>query len=303
MDLALYTTVHPGTRPFLKEWYESVRAQTDSQFDLWIGIDDLDVDEACAAMGVRPEANWVRAEPGDTPVQVRERTWRALIPHADAVVMVDADDVMRPRRVEHARRQISECDIGACALQLVDEEGKEIDCVMPPSKYETPEGVLPRHNIFGLSNTIYRTQVLDESLPVPKDTTLIDWYLATQAWLKGSTLSIDQTILMEYRQHNDSTLSLLPPYTKENVRRTTQAVQRHFSAVTRNLPSDPNSDRLLVFQNVREEVHQFQKRILPDDERLEKYISALNRCPPLPLWWGCVARPELSHLWNNQTTQ
>jgi hypothetical protein len=303
MDLALYTTVHPSTRPFLKEWYESVRAQTVSQFDLWIGLDDLKVDEAYAAMEARPEANWVPAEPDDTPAQVRERAWRALIPHADAVIMVDADDVMRPRRVERARRQISECDIGACALQLVDKDGEEIDFVMPPSGYETPKDVLPRHNIFGLTNTVHRTQVLDQNLPVPKDTTLIDWYLATQSWLKGSTLSVDQTILMEYRQHDDSTLSLLPPYTKEDVRRTTQAVQHHFSAVTRNLPSDPNSDRLSVFQKAREEVHQFQRRIFPDDERLEKYISALNRCSPLPLWWGCVARPELSHLWNNQTTQ
>ncbi|WP_251968921.1 glycosyltransferase family A protein [Salinibacter ruber] len=299
----MYTTIHPGTRPFLEEWYESVRAQTDSQFDLWIGIDDLDVDEACAEMEARPEATWIRAEPEDTPAQVRERAWRALIPQADAVVMVDADDMMHPCRVEHARQQISECDIGACALQLVDEEGEEIDCVMPPSGCETPEDVLPRHNIFGLSNTVYRTQVLDGSLPVPKDITLIDWYLATQAWLKGSNLSVERAVLMKYRQHDDSTLSLLPPFTKEDVRRTTQAVQHHFSAVERNLPAGPKANRLTAFQNACEEVHQFQERILAGDERLEKYISALNRCPPLPLWWGCVARPELSHLWNNQTTQ
>lgn len=303
MELALYTTVHPGTRPFLSEWYESLRAQTTSEFALWIGIDDLDIQEARKAMGGQPGANWVHAEPGDTPAQVRERAWRELVPHADAVVMTDADDVMHPRRVEHARECISGCDIGACGLKLVDEEENSIGQVMPPPEYETPEDVLPHHNIFGLSNTVYRTQALEKGLPLPKGITLIDWYLASQAWLRGGDLSLDRAVHVDYRQHGDSTLSLLPPFTTEDVRRTSQAVLDHLSAVACSLPSKPQPERVEAFRKAHEDVRQFEKCVLGDDERLEEYTSALNQRLPLLLWWGSVAHPELDHFWKKPPTE
>ncbi|CBH23619.1 conserved hypothetical protein [Salinibacter ruber M8] len=302
-ELALYTTVHPGTRPFLGEWYESLRAQTDSGFELWIGIDDLDIQEARKAMGGRPGANWIQAGPGDTPAQVRERAWTELIPNADAVIMVDADDAMHPRRVECAREHISRCDVGACGLKLVDEEGNSIGHAMPPPEYDTPKDVLPHHNIFGLSNTVYRTQALEKGLPLPKSITLIDWYLATQAWLRGGDLSLDRTVRMSYRQHGGSTLSLLPPFTAENVRRTSEAVVGHFSAVACSLPSKPHPERLSAFRKAYEDLRQFKKQVLDNDERLEEYTSTLNQRPPLLLWWGCVAYPELDHFWNKPMTE
>lgn len=302
-QVALYTTVHPGTLPFLAEWYESLRLQTASEFELWIGIDDLDIQEARQAMGGRLGANWVQAEPEDTPAQVRERAWRELIPHADAVIMVDADDMMHPRRIEHAREHISGCDIGACGMKLVDEEGNSIGHTMPPPEYNTPKDILPHHNIFGLTNTVCRAKFLEDSLPLSEDITLIDWYLATQAWLMGVDLSLDRTVRMSYRQHGGSTLSLLPPFTTENVRRTSEAVVDHFSAVACSLPSKPHPERLSAFQKAYEDVRQFKKQVLDNDERLEKYASALNQRPPLLLWWGCVAHPELDHFWNKPETE
>lgn len=302
-DLALYTTVHPGTHSFLNEWYESLKVQTDSGFELWIGIDDLDIEEARQAMGGRPAANWVQAEPGDTPAQVRERAWTELIPHSDAVIMVDADDVMHPRRVEHAREHIAECNIGACGLKLVDEEGNSIGRAMPPPEYDTPGDVLPHHNIFGLSNTVYRAQALEKGLPLPKGVTLIDWYLATQAWLRGGDLYLDRTVRMKYRQHSNSTLSLLPPFTAENVRRTSRVVLGHFSALSSSLPSKSQPDRLAAFRKAHKDVRQFDRCVLDDNERLEEYTSALNKRTPLLLWWGCVAHPELDHFWNKPATE
>lgn len=298
MVLGLYTTIHPGIRPFLKDWYASLSAQTDTEIDLWIGIDEMHIDEARAAMGgVRPGANWIRAEPGATPAQVRERAWRTLIPHVDAVVMVDADDVMGPRRIEHAREHIAECDVGACGLELVDEEGNDLGYAMPPPEYEAIRDILPHHNIFGLSNSVYWTRTLKKSLPLPDDTTLIDWYLATQAWLRGDDLSIDPSVHMRYRQHQHSTLSLLPPYSTEDVCRTARAVRNHFLAIAHNLPTSPQEDRLEAFWEGHEQIQRFEERILNDAECLKTYTSALNQRGPLTLWWGCVAHPELSHLW------
>ena len=39
--LAVYTTIHPGCEPYLASWCDSIRRQTDRDFDLWIGLDAL----------------------------------------------------------------------------------------------------------------------------------------------------------------------------------------------------------------------------------------------------------------------
>jgi hypothetical protein len=32
---------------------------------------------------------------------------------------------------------------------------------------------------------------------------------------------------------------------------------------------------------------------------IESYVDALNRRPPLRMWWAAVAHPELEALWRN----
>lgn len=301
MDITLYTTIHPGTRPFLKEWYESVRAQTDSSFDLWVGIDGVTVEETCTIVGEDLEARWIEAKDNDTPAQVRERAWRALIPKTDAVVMVDADDVMHPERVEAAGRQIRHHDGVGCSLQLVGEKGESLGHKMPPETCSSAERALPQYNIFGLSNTTYRTDVLKRSLPIPSDVILVDWYIATMAWLRGDDLAFDRSVRMDYRQHEDSTLSVLPPFTPEDIRTATDVVQNHFKRVIQNIPSETLDGRLGVLQRARKRISNFADQI-SDAEWLRYYTRHLNQTAPTPLWWACVAHPSLDSLWKKTTS-
>ncbi len=41
--IAVYTTIYPGVEPFLSEWYTTVQEQIDNHFDLWIGVDGLEL--------------------------------------------------------------------------------------------------------------------------------------------------------------------------------------------------------------------------------------------------------------------
>ena len=59
--LALYTTIYPGVEPYLAEWFRTVDAQTDREFDLWIGLDTLSPADVAAACGRPCTADWVRA--------------------------------------------------------------------------------------------------------------------------------------------------------------------------------------------------------------------------------------------------
>jgi len=76
--LALYTTIYPGVERYLRDWYRSVLAQTDQTYQLWIGLDALDIRSVVNAMGGEPKATWVMAEPGETPAQIRQRAFEQI---------------------------------------------------------------------------------------------------------------------------------------------------------------------------------------------------------------------------------
>lgn len=289
MTLALYTTIHPGTRPFLKDWYASVVAQTDTDVDLWIGLDGMTVSDVENILGVRPDAEWVRAHDGDTPAQVRSRAWKALIPHADAVVMVDADDVLLPERIARSRAAAAHADLSGCALALVDQSGHELGVTMPPAGCADPESVLPLYNLFGLTNSTYRTELLERLLPLPSSAVLVDWYLATKAWLGGATLAFDPRPAVQYRQHPDSTLALYPPFRSTSLRKTALAVRDHFQAVV-DLPG-PDLKRARV-QAAASHAERFAQCATSHPRWLATYTALLNDNPPSALWWSVVAHPD-----------
>lgn len=302
MELAVYSTVHPGITPYLRHWYASLRAQTDTAVQVWIGVDEMTVEEASSAMNADPERmHWVRSSAGDTPAQVRERAWRELIPEVDAVILADADDVLLPGRVAHARAVITSCDLSACGLRLVTQEGESLGRVMPGAPAPHPDAFLPERNIFGLGNTVYRTSLLEQCLPLPLEVKLVDWYLATQAWLSGATLRVDATVLIEYRQHDGSTLPLLAPFSTADVRRATDVVRDHFRMVRLHIPGDARADRVAQLEQAARNVERFAALVADHPGRCEEYVAALNELDPEPSWWSCVAHPALHHLWKDHS--
>lgn len=296
MNLALYTTIHPGTRPYLRDWYASVQVQSDQDFELWIGIDEVPIEKGCDLMGIESsEAHWIVAEEDDTPAMVRQRAWEAMLPHVDAVVMTDSDDVLRAHRIEQGRKDISDADVASCSLELIGQQGEALNEVMPPAPYQSARA-LPYRNVFGLSNTTYRASVLRDCLPLPDNTILADWYLATQAWLQGYELYCNPDVGMAYRQYADNTLALLPPFTRRDVQKTTEVVQHHFKLVVKNLPSNAIDRRKRKVMKAHRRVETFAERVVDDDRHLAEYIEQLNALPALPLWWACVDHPDIQSL-------
>jgi hypothetical protein len=115
-----------GVERFLPAWYASVQRQTDTDFQLWISLDGLEIGAVEETLGTLPPATWVPACAGDTPAQVRQGALARIVEHCDAVVLVDSDDVLHPTRVAAARRGLDDRDVTGCALRLVDEGGRRV---------------------------------------------------------------------------------------------------------------------------------------------------------------------------------
>jgi hypothetical protein len=295
--LALYTTVYPGVEKYLNEWYRSVKAQTDQDYQLWIGLDTMGVESAKEAMGNQVKANWVEASSGDTPAQVRDRALSQIVDICDGVVMVDSDDILHTTRIASARAALQTSDLAGCALRLVDERGKDLKMTFSLPPKAKPENVLPRNNVFGLSNSAFRSVLLRRSLPIPSDVALVDWFLATKAWLYGARLAFDPVARMDYRQHSANMTCVRPPFSTQQVIKDTERVRHHFEIVLADPRGDYRDDRLAEVKRVASDVESFFRKVVLKETQLDRYVQALNALKLKPLWWSSVAYPSLQHMW------
>lgn len=296
-SLALYTTIYPGVEPYLQAWYRSVLEQADRDYQLWIGLDALEVAAVVRALGGEPQATWVMAAPGETPAQIRQRAFTQIVEACDGVVLVDSDDVLHPSRVAAARVALETSDLDGCALRLVDQQGQALGLTfaLPPAL--APDTVLPRNNIFGLSNTAFRSSLLRRCLPIPAEVALVDWFLATRAWLYGARLSFDSVARMDYRQHANNLVGLRYPFSAQQVIRETERVRCHFRFLYSALKGDYIGARWAELERVAVDTEAFYRQVVLTPSRLEAYLQTLNALKPAPVWWTCVAHPALRHLW------
>lgn len=297
--LALYTTVFPAIERFLSPWHESVLRQTDRDFDLFIGCDELSPADVERVIGHSVEATWHVAPRGSTPVQVREAVIREILRNRsyNSVVFVDADDILHPSRVEAARYQMAQADVAACALDIIREDGTSTGHHFGPSSSTLDfDALLPRCNFFGMSNTAYRTSILARCFPIPAECPLMDWFLVTRAWAGGASLTFDPVSRMYYRQHSSNLAKVLPPFSASYIRRATAMVLFHYQIISTSMPDSPSPTRLMLEQ-AQQRVLQFQQRVACNDLALQYYVMALNALPLSQTWWTCVARPELEEMW------
>ncbi len=166
-----------------------------------------------------------------------------------------------------------------------------------PPKLE-PEDVFPGNNVFGFSNSAYRSDLLKRCLPIPSEAVLVDWFLATRAWLFGARLTFDHVPRMDYRQHPFNTAKVRTPFSREQVISDTALVRRHFQI----LLGEPNlgyaAERFAALGGQTREVERFHKNVVVDSVKLGNYVKALNALEPVPIWWSCVAYPALKQMWN-----
>lgn len=295
--VCLYTTIYPKAKAYLHDWYQSVRRQTDPNFQLWIGLDAVDVEEVVDLVGGDLNATWVFAEPGDTPAQVRQRALAQIVDHCDGVILVDSDDILHETRVTAARADLQQGDLAGCALNLVNQTGEPIGMTMGLPSATSADGVLPRHNIFGLSNSAFRTELLRQCLPIPQEVVLVDWFLATRAWLCGARLVFDQIPRMDYRQHEQNMTQVRPPFTEMQIKRDTLRVLCHMAAVKESVGIRFVMERLQMLGDVAQDIQAFYDRIVLPARKLEAYVSSLNGLETAPVWWASVAHPSLRSMW------
>jgi hypothetical protein len=295
-QLALYTTVYPGVEKYLRDWFMSVKNQTDNNFDIWVGVDGLSMGSVKEAIGEDFEATWVFAEKEDSPAQIRSKSISKIVSQYPAVILVDSDDLLYPTRVASARSGLENCDLYGCAMDLVDDGGNGIGMTFDLPKGKTLNDILTRNNVMGFSNTAWRTTWLRNLLPAPPDCTLLDWYLTILAWGSGAYLWFDDSCHMQYRQHSSNIAPVVPPFSEEQVTEGTRMVLNLYSRVLEHTEKI-KPDKLTLLRQAQTRAKSFSLAI-SSPEILEDYVNSLNRAEPDLVWWSHIANPKLERIWN-----
>lgn len=296
--LALYTTVYPGVERYLIDWYNSILLQLDKNFDLWIGVDQLEIDDINRIIGKPVTARWVVGENGHTPAQIRKSAIEQIVILYPGVIFVDSDDMLFPSRVSAAREALSKCDVIGCAMNIINQDGKDLHM-----KFEAPyplivDEILPTGNVFGFSNTAYRSDILCRCLNFPPNTVLVDWYISTQAWGQKAVLEFDNTPHMSYRQHPNNIAHIIPPFTEKQIIEATNKVMQHHELTLSDSSHFDPSKRSCI-EAAQRYVKEFHVNVILDSELLVKYTHLINKLADRYIWWNYVANPALEHIWRN----
>ncbi len=296
--VVVYTTIYPGVEKYLGSWFESVCAQSDSDFDLFIALDGLEVHDVFSSAGSSFEAEWFRAEEGDTPASLRGGAWAVLAQKYEAIILVDCDDVLEPCRVARAKEFLGRYDMVACQSRLIDSEGRSLPGGIVHGSLNFEGSDLLSTNVFGLTNSSCRGSLLKRLLPIPKSCRLVDWYLATKAWLDGARMAVDHACGMAYRQHENNLARVTYPFSPENILNAAKMVLLHYDIVLENL-MDQHPAYSRQFGQRRNEVADFCQAMKNDSRLLRRYADAFNKSGIEYAWWACVAHPDLESVWKN----
>lgn len=299
MKTALYSTFYPAMLPYLAAFVASLEAQSDQTFDLWIGLDELKQSDL-VNIPYLAKAHFVCSQ-NDTPTSLREKSLTTICEHYDAVILIDSDDILLANRVSRAKAALQDFDVYACALELINEQGKKLKTSFNlESAQQDWQALLSSVNVFGFSNTAYRTSILKACFPVPQETVMLDWLVATKALFNGARLYFDTTAHMLYRQYETNTARVLAPYTSEQIHRSSQLLLQHYSYVLESFDTpilnNQQASFLQAIQTRQKKVQRFSQSI-EDSATLSSYTAALNQLKIVFLWWECVAHPDLETVW------
>lgn len=228
MKTALYTTLYPNALRFWDDFVSSVEAQNDTDFDLVVCLDMVSADDVVSEK-IIPHCYLPSTK---TPSAIRQECWQHLIDMGyDAIIMVDADDVLSPDRVKNAKAGLTDADMDVCGLQLVDVDLKKMDWTLQPDPEEKTEDYIINANDIGLSNTAYHAEFLQRLIPAPDDIIMLDWFLALRAVEQGAQISKRPDLDMLYRQYDGNVANFIPPYTDDMVKTQTARVVAFWESV------------------------------------------------------------------------
>lgn len=294
-ETALFTVIYPTIERYLFDWYNSMMMQSDHDYDLWVVLDRINPKAVYGIIGEYVEANWIEINNKCSPTQIRSIGLENIAGDYSNIILVDSDDILEPTRVEAAKRFLAKSDVNTCAMLIVDETAQSTGKIFTFNDDADFFSSILTTNVFGLSNTAYRGDILKACLPLPNSCRLADWYLATKSCSLGAQVSFDRETRMRYRQHGSNIARVIPPFTPLQILHDTELVISHYQQVLSNVVFAPNEEEKIT--NHYQHLQFFYQVMLSSNTKIKEYVKSLNNISENRVWWSHIADPRLNYIW------
>jgi len=285
-ELVAVGTVYPGIEKYLEDYFNSLRNQTSTAFDILIandGLSNFEVtswagDICCNELGVNGSVSSNR---------------RSLIQHAiklgyKKIVFTDCDDTFEGHRIEIVDDLLSSVPVVVNDLDVTDEKG--IDC---KGKYFSPrfdeavtidKDTIRTGNLMGLSNTAARVEVFVDS-PALKigDPIAFDWYLWASVFHRGFQACFTTRTSTKYRVYGNNIAGMPQAINESSVGKGIEVKRQHYQ-----LMQEISPDYTALYQEFSELCEKWT-----DHSWRDEYIIRLEDCKVVNhMWWENIRTPS-----------
>ena len=289
MKTAFLSVIYPGVEAYLKEFWDSLEAQTDKDFFVYILCDGIKNPEQFFSSKTLS----VRIQSGNgTPGALRKQLvqW-AVAESSELLVFGDSDDYFAANRVERIKTLSTKHGVIANELVLF---GKNIPAPFPMlgDRFSEGEAIreenLRQYNCLGLSNTAVRSELAGPVMAqIPEDLIAFDWAFFATLLSHGHEAVFTKSTQTWYRQHSHNIASPISS-AEADVARGLTVKAAHYEFLNKKAGGWYGSQAkyFLQIKNQFENNPAFR----------ETYLKTIaNDSNPHPLWWEKIREAVQNH--------
>lgn len=275
---AFFTVFYPTEHSYHEECIDSLRAQTNHEFDLFIvndGVKDLDSFIANAY----PYPYEILSFEGDM-FQIRKHGLNYLLEKGyEYIVLGDSDDYFSKNRIEVSLTLLEKHNLVINDVSLVTSDSKPLKEnyfeKRLTNNFLFQRSFLDDKNIVGFSNTAIKSSML-KNISFECSSAALDWFIFTQVMDNSKTEAIFTTECHTfYRQHENNTAAI-DIFTKEKFVKGLELKYQHYKSLKGLI------EYYKSFYKQAEELWTLCK----NDEFCNKYFNELSTQNIInPFWW------------------
>lgn len=270
------TTVFPACKEYLEEYFNSLKKQTDTNFDILVINDGIDDFEECLL--AHDILHVIEYKVSESTAKNRELGINYAVELGyEHIVFADSDDYFSANRIELTISALVDNDIVFNELVLFDKEQTINDFLVSNlSEIRIDPQSLLKSNILGLSNTAIRTSIIKKKVVFNENLIAVDWYFFSTLIYDGNPkIAFLKEVNTYYRQYNANTVGMNYRLTDQKLNLILKTKEIHYREMILFCSTNLLKDYQVSFEKQLYCVKKLKREFTVNSFK-EKYINIVN---------------------------
>lgn len=274
MKVLIAGVIYPGIERFLNEYFDSLKNQTYTDFEVLLIEDGLSLPKNYFLSNVIINSS----KKESTSAEIRFYIINfAKENNYDILIFTDCDDYFCNSRVERAISTLENVDFYINKLCLVTEISDLIHgniSLIPPLRISKTE--ILHSNYFGLSNSAIKLNILPNNFYIPSELVAVDWWIFTMLIWNNKQYVYDENVVTYYRQHGNNIAGYGKNLTEEKLFKGIDIKLLHYKRLAEYSLNNNFFEYVPVINQLIDSFIEL-KMMLKNKEFIDKYIYVINK--------------------------